>query len=39
MTPHGEQLGWVRVDNDPVAGLELAKAGSDPEVVLEATYG
>jgi hypothetical protein len=40
MTPDGEQLGWVRIDNDPVAlGLELAKAGRDPEVVLEATYG
>jgi transposase len=40
MTPEGEQLGWVRVDNDPVAlGLELAKAGPDPEVVLEATFG
>ena len=40
MTAEGEQLGWVRIDNDPVAlGLELAKAGPDPEVVLEATYG
>jgi len=40
MTPDGERLGWVRIDNDPVAlGLELAKAGPDPEVVLEATYG
>ena len=40
MTRDGEQLGWVRIDNDPVAlGLELAKAGPDPEVVLEATYG
>jgi transposase len=40
MTPEGERLGWVRIDNDPVAlGLELAKAGPDPEVVLEATYG
>ena len=40
MTPDGERLGWVRIDNDPVAlGLELAKTGSDPEVVLEATYG
>ena len=40
MTPEGEQLGWVRIDNDPVAlGLELAKAGPDPEVVLEATDG
>ena len=40
MTREGEQLDWVRIDNDPVAlGLELAKAGPDPEVVLEATYG
>jgi len=40
MTPEGEQLGWVRLDNDPVAlGVELAKAGPDPEVALEATYG
>jgi hypothetical protein len=40
MTPEGEQLNSVRIDNDPVAlGLELAKAGPDPEVVLEATYG
>jgi transposase len=40
MTPEGEQLDSVRIDNDPVAlGLELAKAGLDPEVVLEATYG
>src|SRR6187551_5529 len=29
-TEQGEQLGWVRIDNDPVAlGLELAKAGPD----------
>jgi Transposase len=40
MTPAGEVLETVRVDNDPVAlSLELAKAGPDPEVVLEATYG
>jgi hypothetical protein len=40
MTPQGEVLETVRVDNDPVAlSLELAKAGPDPEVVLEATYG
>src|SRR5512132_3470522 len=40
MTPDGEVLETVRVDNDPVAlSLELAKAGPDPEVVLEATYG
>jgi hypothetical protein len=33
-------LQTIRVDNDPVApSLELAKAGPDPEVVLEATYG
>jgi hypothetical protein len=40
MTGQGEVLETVRVDNDPVAlSLELAKAGPDPEVVLEATYG
>jgi hypothetical protein len=31
MTAEGEQLGWSRIDNDPVAlALELAKAGPDP---------
>src|SRR5438093_13398668 len=40
MTPEGGVLECVRIDNDPVAmSLELAKAGPDPEVVLEATYG
>jgi transposase len=40
MTPDGEQLGWTRIENDPIAlAAELAKAGPDPEVVLEATYG
>jgi Transposase len=40
LTPEGEVLEVVRIDNDPVAlSLELAKAGPDPEVVLEATYG
>ncbi|MFI7578333.1 hypothetical protein [Micromonospora sp. NPDC049497] len=40
MTEAGEKLDAVRIDNDPVAlGLEIAKAGPDPEVVLEATYG
>jgi hypothetical protein len=40
MTGAGEVLEVVRVDNDPVAlSLELAEAGPDPEVVLEATYG
>ncbi|MEB3064524.1 IS110 family RNA-guided transposase [[Mycobacterium] zoologicum] len=36
----GEQLSTVRIVNDPVAlGLEIERAGSNPEVVLEATYG
>jgi transposase len=40
MTKAGERLDAVRIDNDPVAlGLEIAKAGEAPEVVLEATYG
>jgi transposase len=40
MTEAGEKLETVRIDNDPVAlALEIAKAGPDPEVVLEATYG
>ena len=40
MTEAGEKLQTVRIDNDPVAlGLEIAKAGLDPQVVLEATYG
>jgi transposase len=40
MTPEGEVIEEVRIDNDPVAlALEIAKAGSNPEVVLEATYG
>jgi len=40
MSQAGERLDAVRIDNDPVAlGLEIAKAGEAPEVVLEATYG
>jgi transposase len=40
MTAAGEKLETVRIDNDPVAlGLEMAKAGADAQVVLEATYG
>jgi transposase len=40
MTKDGDKLGTVRIPNDPVAmSLEVAKAGPDPEVVLEATYG
>lgn len=36
----GEQLSMVRIANDPVAlGLEIEKAGSRPDVVVEATYG
>ena len=40
MTEAGETLSTVSIDNDPVAlALEVARAGPDPEVVLEATYG
>ena len=40
MTAEGVKLEVVRIENDPVAlSLELAKAGPDPEVVLEACYG
>lgn len=36
----GELLSAVRILNDPVSlRLQLEQAGSDPEVVLEATYG
>jgi transposase len=36
----GEELGKVRIDNDPVAlSLALAEAGPDPEVAIEACYG
>jgi len=36
----GEGLPAVRVDNDPlVIAAELAKAGPNPEVIIEATYG
>jgi transposase len=40
MTEDGEVLDTVRIDNDPVAlAVEVAKAGPDPEIALEATYG
>ena len=40
MTEDGDVLECVRITNDPVAlSLELAKAGPDPEVALESTYG
>jgi hypothetical protein len=36
----GEVIKEVRIDNDPVAlACEIEKAGPEPEVVLEATYG
>jgi hypothetical protein len=36
----GEELGVVRIDNDPVAlAMALADAGETPEVAIEATYG
>ena len=39
-TPDGEVVDTVRIDNDPVAlAHEVAKAGDDPEVGVEATYG
>lgn len=39
-TDTGEQLSAVRMVNDPVLwGLEIERAGPNPEVVLEATYG
>ena len=37
-TDTGEQLSTVRIVNDPVAlGMEIERAGLNPEVVLEAT--
>lgn len=40
MTPEGERLGKARITNSPEAlRAEIAKAGSAPRVVLEATYG
>jgi len=36
----GEELGTVRIDNDPVTmSIALAEAGPNPEVAIEATYG
>ncbi|GAB2823080.1 IS110 family transposase [Streptomyces chlorus] len=40
MTPQGERLERIRIDNSPAAlKAEIAKAGPHPQVVLEATYG
>jgi hypothetical protein len=39
MNQAGERLGCTRIGNDPIAlAAELAQAGPEPEVVLEATY-
>lgn len=39
-TAEGEQLSAVHIVNDPVAlALQIERAGPNPEVVLEATYG
>jgi transposase len=36
----GNEVGVVRIDNDPVAlSLALAEAGPNPEVAIEAAYG
>ena len=36
----GEELGLVRIDNDPMTlAAALAEAGPDPEVAIEAGYG
>ncbi|HVM09298.1 MAG TPA: IS110 family transposase [Acidimicrobiales bacterium] len=38
--PAGEELGVVRIDNDPTAlAAAIAEAGESPEVAIEATYG
>ena len=40
MDSDGERLGCVRIANDPWVLLEeVAQAGADAEVVIEATYG
>ena len=40
MTADGQRLGPARITNSPAAlRAEMAKAGTDPRVVLEATYG
>src|ERR1700751_2456352 len=40
MTEDGQRLGTARITNSPAAlRAEIAKAGTNPRVVLEATYG
>jgi transposase len=40
MTPDGQKLATVRIDNDPAElRKQIERAGERPQVVLEATYG
>ncbi len=40
MSPDGEQLSTVKIDNHPIAlAAAIAPAGPNPHVVVEATYG
>jgi hypothetical protein len=40
MSEDGRKLGTARISNSPAAlRAELARAGKNPRVVLEATYG
>ncbi len=40
MSPDGEMLGCERIPSEPLALAEaVGDAGSEPEVVLESTYG
>ena len=37
---HGDEVGWVRIDNDPKALVrEVRRAGRGAPVAIEATYG
>ena len=40
MDQQGNEMGWVRIDNDPKALVsEVRKAGRGCSVAIEATYG
>lgn len=40
MTEDGRKLGTARITNSPAAlAHEIARAGTNPRVVIEATYG
>ena len=40
ISPNGERLSVVRIDNSPAAlAAAVTAAGDHPEVVIEATYG